>query len=224
VAVVPWAPAVGLGGQGRQPEAAWVETLPQRFLLYPAQTWPHKNHLRLVEALAEVVERGVDVHLVCSGHQTAHFDAIQRRAEELNLSHRVTFLGYVSAAELGLLYRRATALIFPSRLEGWGLPIVEALSVGLPVAASNSSAIPEVSGGAALLFDPDQTPEIAGAIERIWTDGDLRTSLSERGRERADSLSWERTARTFRALYRKAAGAGLDDEDRAALFAPTLVG
>jgi glycosyltransferase involved in cell wall biosynthesis len=223
VAVIPWAPAVGVGTGDRHQVAAWLDALPQRFLLYPAQTWPHKNHLRLLEALSELVQNGLDVQLVCSGHQTSHFDAITRRVHELQLSQRVAFVGYRSSAELGDLYRRATALIFPSRLEGWGLPVVEAFAAGLPVACSDSSVLPEVAGGAALLFDPDDTGDIARAMERIWTDDNLRSTLVARGRDRAGALSWEQTARTFRALYRKVAGVALSDQDRTDLRPPTLV-
>ena len=221
IAVVPWAPVIGLGELTMSPTPD-VPGLPDRFVLYPAQTWPHKNHLRLVEALAMLRDRGTVIPIVCTGRQTEQMASIQRRIHELAVGDQVRFTGYVSSATLEALYRRATALIFPSRFEGWGLPVVEAFAFNLPVACSNATALPEVAGGAALAFDPDDTSDMASALARIWVDDELRAQLRERGRRRVAELSWSKTARTFRALYRHTLGRGLTDEDRSLLAPPTL--
>jgi glycosyltransferase involved in cell wall biosynthesis len=222
VAVVPLAPVAGLGGQGASSETAGLPDLPERFVLYPAQTWPHKNHVRLIEALAALRDRGMVIPLICTGRQTEHMPAIQRRIIEFDLADQVRFTGYVSPAALDALYRRATALVFPSRFEGWGLPVVEAFAFDVPVACSNTTALPEVAAGAALLFDPDDTASMATALARVWQDDALRDQLRERGRRRAAELSWSKTARTFRAIYRRILGRALSDEDRSLLAPPTF--
>ena len=163
------------------------------------------------------------VELVCTGQLTQHFGAVKRRVRELDLEEQVRFLGYVDEAALTALYRTATGLVFPSQFEGWGLPVVEAFAFGLPVAASNATVLPEVAGDAALCFDPSDTRAMADAIARIWTDEELRSSLRARGLARVANLSWDRTARTFRALYRKVAGRGLTAEDHVLLAPPTLI-
>jgi glycosyltransferase involved in cell wall biosynthesis len=223
VAVVPWAPVAGLEPMARTEQAAPRPGLPERFLLYPAQTWPHKNHVRLLEAIALLRAEGVKVDLVCTGRLNGHFAVIKKRVADLALDDQVQFLGYVTTEELSALYARATALVFPSRFEGWGLPVVEAFAFGLPVAASNATVLPEVTAGAALLFDPLNTRDMADAIARVWSDEALRTSLRNRGRVRASGLSWDRTAETFRALYRLVAGHELTEADRALLAPPTLI-
>ena len=196
-------------------------SLPDAFLLYPAQPWPHKNHERLLEALALVRERtGATIPLVCSGAPADAFDRIRGRARELGLAGTTVFPGFVSPKELRGLYELATALSFPSRFEGWGLPVCEALSAGLPVASSSATGLPELVGDAGLIFDPESTEQIAEAVQRIWTDEGLRRTLAERGRERDELFSWERTARLFRAHYRRIGGQSLAEEDRILLAAP----
>jgi glycosyltransferase involved in cell wall biosynthesis len=189
------------------------------YLLYPAQTWPHKNHVRLLEALKLVRDReGIEIPLVCPGSDPRRSREVRARAEELGQSGTAIFPGFVSPVELRGLYRLATALIFPSRFEGWGLPICEAFSEGLPVASSAATGLPDLIDDAGLLFDPDDTDEIAGAAKRLWTDPELREQLSERGRRRSQLFSFDATARLLRAHYRRIAGS-LSEEDRILLDA-----
>ncbi|MGA8217267.1 MAG: glycosyltransferase family 1 protein, partial [Solirubrobacterales bacterium] len=186
-----------------------------------AKPWPHKNHERLLEALAAIRERTGDViPLVCSGARAGDFDRVRDRARELGLESMMHFPGFVSPKELRGLYELATALVFPSRFEGWGLPVCEAFSAGLPVAASSATGLPDLVGDAGLIFDPESADEIAAAVQRIWTDEELRRSLAERGRERDELFSWDHTARLFRAHYRRIAGRSLAEEDRILLAAP----
>jgi len=221
IAAIPLAPSVEPDMPARP--ASDLPMLPSRFLLYPAQTWPHKNHLGLLDALATLRTRGLDIDLVCSGRLTTHYPAIQRRIGVLGLERRVHFVGYVDAADLAELYRRARALVFPSWFEGWGLPVVEAFAFDLPVACANNTCLPEVAGGAAALFDPAKPETMVQAILEVWSDETARSALVERGRRRAAELSWSRTARIYRALYRNVAGRSLTDEDRELLAPPTLV-
>jgi glycosyltransferase involved in cell wall biosynthesis len=198
-------------------------SLPDSFLLYPAQTWPHKNHERLLEALASIRdEHGIGVTLVCPGKQTRDYRQIQDLIGRLGLQSLTRFPGFVTPLELRGLYELATGLVFPSRFEGWGLPVCEAFDAGLPVASSTATGLPDVIGDAGLLFDPESTDQIAGAVQRIWTDEELRRSLAERGRKRSELFSWDRTARLFRAHYRRIGGRSLAEEDRILLAAPPL--
>jgi glycosyltransferase involved in cell wall biosynthesis len=195
-------------------------SLPGAFLLYPAQPWPHKNHDRLLDALALVRDRtGTTIPLVCSGAEAGAFDRVRSHAVELGLEKTIVFPGFVSPKELRGLYELATALVFPSRFEGWGLPVCEAFSAGVPVASSSATGLPDLVGDAGLIFDPESTEQIAEAVERIWTDEGLRRSLAERGRGRDELFSWDRTARLFRAHYRRIAGRRLAEEDRILLAA-----
>lgn len=189
--------------------------LPERFIVYPAQTWPHKNHARLFEALRQLYDGGLTVPLVCTGHVNEMGAALLALAADLGIANGVRFLGYIAPVELKVVYERATALVFPSLYEGWGLPVVEAFKAGLPVACSNVTSLPEVVDGAALLFDPTDPRAIAAAIRRLWQDEALAEDLVRRGRAVAARLDWQRTALIMRAHYRQVAGLRLSDEDQA---------
>jgi glycosyltransferase involved in cell wall biosynthesis len=196
-------------------------SLPDSFLLYPAQTWPHKNHERLLWALARVRdESGVTIPLVCPGKQTRHYRRIRELVDRLGLAGTTSFPGFVSSLELRGLYELGTALVFPSRFEGWGLPICEAFDAGLPVASSTATGLPDVVGDAGLLFDPEDVAEMASQLHRLWTHEALRADLRERGRKRAPHFSFDHMARLFRAHYRQLSGRRLAEQDRILLAAP----
>jgi glycosyltransferase involved in cell wall biosynthesis len=196
-------------------------SLPESFLLYPAKPWPHKNHERLLEALAQIRERtGTTIPLVCTGADAGTFDRVRARARALGLETTTAFPGFVSPKELRALYGLATALVFPSRFEGWGLPVCEAFSAELPVASSSATGLTDLVGDAGLIFDSESTEQMADVVQRIWTDEGLRRDLAERGRKRSELFSWDRTARLFRAHYRRVGGRTLAEEDRILLAAP----
>ena len=224
VRVVPWGSVLW---EYPRPSSEDLDRLRERlslsggFLLYPAQTWPHKNHEMLLEALARIRQsEGVAIPLVCPGRKNRDFERIERRIRELDLTETTRFPGFVSPLELRGLYELATALVFPSRFEGWGLPVCEAFSAGLPVASSSASSLPDLVGDAGLLFDPDDPRDIASTVLRLWRDPVLRETLSTRGRERGELFSFDHTARLFRAHYRRLAGAELSDQDRILLASP----
>jgi glycosyltransferase involved in cell wall biosynthesis len=198
-------------------------SLPERFVFYPAQTWQHKNHERLFEALAVLRSQGMAVPLVCSGHLNDRYPQLVSAARRLDIDADVRFLGYLDPIEVMVLYRRAHALVFPSLYEGWGLPIMEAFASDLPVACSNVTSLPELVGDAALLFNPYDVREIATAVSRLWTDDALASELARRGRARVGSYDWHRTALTMRAHYRQVAGRTLEECDRALLTTPPEV-
>jgi glycosyltransferase involved in cell wall biosynthesis len=193
-------------------------SLPAAFLFYPAQTWKHKNHIRLLEALAAVRDdHGVSIPVICSGRRNDHYPAIASASSRLRLDDSVRFVGYVESDELQALYRGSRALIFPSLFEGWGLPVVEAFASGLPVSCSRATSLPELVADAALTFDAMDPRGIAQAIWRIWTDDALRRELADRGKRRVRGLDWGRTARMYRAHYRSLSGMNLGSDDAALL-------
>ncbi len=226
IAVVPLAPATATVPDLAPDEAGRVARrleLPDRFVFYPAQTWPHKNHVSLLEALALLRRDGLTVPFVSSGLQTPHFAQIEARARELGLSDQVRFLGFVSPEELQVLYRRSTAVVIPSLFEAASFPVWEAFRVGAPVACSDVTSLPAQAGDAALLFDPRDASAIAGAVRKLWCDAELRTELIRRGRASVARFSWERTARTFRAHYRRLARRPPSPDDAALLAEAPLL-
>ncbi len=185
-----------------------------RFIFYPAQTWRHKNHLRLLEALQYLKQRdGLAVPLVCSGYKNEFFPEIQAKVDACGLAKEVRFLGFVDDAELSVLYRLAAAVVVPTKFESFSLPIWEAFSAGTPVACSRVTSLPEQVDGAGLLFEPDDPFEIASAVKRIWEDDTLRAALIRKGFERIKAVSGDKMAQQFRTLYRKALGQRIDTEE-----------
>lgn len=197
--------------------------LPEKFVYYPAQTWPHKNHARLFQALGELRRSGLSIPLVCSGHRNEHHRAAVRAARDAGVAEAVTFLGFLTPLEIMVVYRSARALVFPSLYEGWGLPIVEAFRAGLPVACSNVTSLPELVADAAILMDPLDVGSIAEAIRELWTDDARAATLAGRGRLRAQCFSWAHVALTLRAHYRRVAGRRLEEPDRRLLAAGSVV-
>jgi len=188
--------------------------LPERFILYPAQTWPHKNHLRLFDALALLRDRhGMTLPLVCTGRQNDHWPALRRGLRRRRLAGQVYFLGFVPPDHVRALYHLAEFTVFPSLFEGAGLPIMEAFREDCPLACSDIPVLVEHAGDAAVYFDPTSAEDIARALLRMHQDATLRAFLRERGREHLRYYSWDRTARTYRALYRRAANRPLTEED-----------
>jgi len=189
------------------------------YALYPAQQWKHKNHLRLIDAVACLRGRGTEVRIVCTGQPNAHDREVRAHARSRGVEHLLEFRGYVPDDELARLYADARCLVFPSLFEGFGFPVLEALNGGVPVACSGTTSLPELVGDAAVLFDPNDVDSIAGGLEKVWSDESLRAELVQRGRIRAAAYSWDRLARSCRALYRAAAGHRLDATDATLLAA-----
>jgi glycosyltransferase involved in cell wall biosynthesis len=172
-----------------------------RVVLCVAQKRPYKNLHRLVCALPAL---DGDVVLVLPGASTAYEDELRSLAHELGVANRVRFLEWVSEEQLEGLYALSSVFVLPSLIEGFGLPVLEAMLRDVPIACSNTSSLPEVAGDAALLFDPTRQEEITGAIRRLLDDRALAAELVARGRERAASFTWERTGAASLEGYRRA--------------------
>lgn len=218
VQVIPWAPPP-------LPEASSVvdiSTLREKyglsersFAFYPAMTWEHKNHVRLLEALAVLRDRaGLEVRFVFTGHKTEFWPRVERRMNELKLAGQVSFLGLIPREELSAFYRAAQFVFVPTLFEAASAPLFESWQHGAPVACSSVTSLPEQAAGAALLFDPSDVETIAAALARMATDEELRGELRRRGASRLEDFSLERTAKAYRAVYRRAAGLSLCEEDR----------
>jgi glycosyltransferase involved in cell wall biosynthesis len=163
----------------------------------------HKNVGALVEALPEIRRAMPDATVVVPANPTKLADELVARARALGADEALVLPGWVSAADLEGLYAAASCFVFPSLREGFGLPVLEAMRRGLPMACSNASAVPEVAGDAALLFDPRRPEELAGAVTRLFRDPALARELAARGRARAAEFTWRRTAEeTLAALER----------------------
>ena len=181
--------------------------LDRPYVLHVGTNKPHKNVVRLVQAWAGVPETlRAESALVLAGAHDPRYPEARRLVEELGLSNQVRFLGRVSGSELPLLYAGAQAFVFPSLHEGFGLPVLEAMASGVPVACSNRPSLPEVAGQAALTFDPEQVSDITAALARLLGEPELRTRLSRAGREQASTFSWSRTAAETLHAYRRVAG------------------
>ncbi|HEX5852014.1 MAG TPA: glycosyltransferase family 1 protein [Solirubrobacteraceae bacterium] len=167
---------------------------------------PHKNLLALIGALARipVPERPV---LVLPGYATDHEAELREQARTLGVDGDVRFPAWVSAAELEGLWKITRAFLFPSLYEGFGLPVLEAMARGVPVACADASSLPEVAGEAALLFDPRSEDAIADALLRLLRDEELCERLRRLGLQRAAGFTWERTAEGTLASYALALGA-----------------
>lgn len=171
-----------------------IYRLPARYVLYVGSNKPHKNLVRLVQAWAAVASHHRDVYLVIAGPWDKRYPQARRAVEELEIQERVLFLGAVADEHLPGLYSGAVCFVFPSLYEGFGLPVLEAMACGTPVACSNAASLPEVAGDAALLFEPHQVECIRDALMQLLGDADLRDELARRSRERAVAFSWRRTA------------------------------
>lgn len=159
--------------------------LPDKFIFYPAQFWEHKNHIRLLQAMAALRPKVPDLHLVLVGSKKNAYGRVLKEIERLSLQDRVRILGYVPDEDMPVFYRRALALVMPTFFGPTNIPPLEAMAVGCPMAVSNIYAMPEQVGDAALLFDPNSVDEIAEAIFRLATDEALRDRLAGAGRIQA---------------------------------------
>jgi glycosyltransferase involved in cell wall biosynthesis len=177
----------------------------RRVVLSLSAKRPHKNLLALIDALALIPMEDRPV-LVLPGYPTAHEAELRERARSLGLAGDVRFPAWVSGEELEGLWAVAQAFVFPSLYEGFGLPVLEAMARGVPVASTNASSLPEVVGDAALLFDPGEVSEIAGALARLLDDEELRGRLRALGRKRVELFTWERAARLTLESYARALG------------------
>jgi glycosyltransferase involved in cell wall biosynthesis len=182
------------------------------FLLYAGNIRRHKNIPRLIEAFAVVRDQLAshptyrNLRLVIIGDTISQYPAVRQAVIKSRVENAVRFLGFVPFDTLRCFYETASAFVFPSRYEGFGLPPLEAMACGTPVVTSNVSSLPEVVGDAAIQVNPENVFDIARGIKEVLLDDELRTWLIRKGREQAGKFSWNWTARQVLDIYREAVG------------------
>ena len=182
--------------------------IPDRYVLYPAITWPHKNHGALFQAVKAFNAKRQPLALVLTGSAGPGHAAALRELEALELTSRTLLLGHIPQRELACLYRDAFAMVCPSLFEGFGLPILESFHSGCPVVCSATTSCPEIAGAAAAYIDPQDPATIVAALERLDSSDTERERLVTAGRVQAAQFSWEETGRrtfeTIQAVVREA--------------------
>ena len=208
ICVIPEAPAPELKPPSPDAVKDLVRrlSLPRTFVLYLGALEPRKNVASLVRALGLLRAAGDGrTQLVIAGAEGWRNEDVHREVRRRGLEDVVHFVGYVAPGDLPALFGAATAFVYPSLFEGFGLPPLEAMACGTPVVCSNTSSLPEVVGDAALLVDPRSDGDLAAALRNLLDDEELRARLRAAGAARARLFSWERTARETLAVYREAA-------------------
>jgi len=181
--------------------------LKKPYLFYLSTDYPHKNHKNLILAFDHLVkQKGLSAQLVFAGTRY-YFEneaELKQLVNSLLLDDDIVWLDHLADEELNALYNGAEVFAYPSLDEGFGLPLLEAMACGTPVAASSAASLPEVAGDAAVFFDPVDVGDIAGTIERVWRDESLKRRLIEQGHKRCSELTWKNTAQKTLAVYAEA--------------------
>ncbi|MEK7513459.1 MAG: glycosyltransferase family 1 protein [Patescibacteria group bacterium] len=188
-------------GQGRTLSREYMRqirykySLPKEYILFVGTIQPRKNLVRLIEAFAKVINYPIRTDLVIAGKLGWMYDEILEAPKKFGVEKRVKFIGRVAEADLAAIYHDARLFVWPSLMEGFGLPVLEAMAAGIPVITSNRGALPEVAGEAGLLVDPENTQEIAQAMKLVLENEGLRQGLIEKGFRQVKKFSWEQAAK-----------------------------
>lgn len=190
ISIVPFIPAMYLKKDISEEAKASVRAkfnLPEKFIYYPAQFWPHKNHRGLIEAIALLKEKGLIVNVVFTGGTQdlwGEYERIKKLIAERELDNQVKFLGFVNALEISAIYKMAEAMVMPVLMGPTFIPVYEAWFMDCPVLYSDIRGPREQAGNAALLFNPHSPAKISSSIEKIWKNETLRQNLIAKGKER----------------------------------------
>lgn len=206
ITVVPNAAAPIFRPLAHEDSAAWVRKrfdIPGPYILTVGDLQSRKNQVGLIRAFAALARERPDLphRLVLAGKESWHAKVVHRAAAESGVSGRIYFIGFVSDEELVRLYNGCELFVFPSFYEGFGLPVLEAMACGRPVACSNGSAVRETADSCAILFDPHSTAEMVRAIRDLALESELRTRMGRLGVQRAAHFSWRKTAEKTLEVY-----------------------
>jgi len=183
-------------------KASTIKDLPSRYILYVGERGGYKNFEKFISAAAILLREDPDLHIICTGKSFLRNE--KEHLKNHSIYQRVKNY-FVTEEELVYLYQHALLFVFPSYYEGFGIPLLEAMTCGCPVVASNTSSLPEIAGNAALYFNPYQTEEITSQIRKVLYDNELRNRLIEKGFEQAKKFSWEncreQTRRVYESIY-----------------------
>ncbi|MFA5833155.1 MAG: glycosyltransferase family 1 protein [Bacteroidota bacterium] len=175
-------------------------TIPKNYLLFVGNRDIYKNFSFFIEAIADILRAKSDLYLICAGPE--FIDTEKILFSQLKIENKVLQY-FPSDNELIMLYQHAIALVYPSKYEGFGLPLLEAFACGCPVITSNASSLPEVGGDAVLYFDPENASEIQAQIKQLSTNEQLRNQQVDRGYDRLKMFSWDKTVEQTKSVYRK---------------------
>ncbi len=187
-------------------------------ILYPAVTHPHKNHSTLIEAFARVAGRHPDASLVFTGAPGSADAEVRAAAEASGIGHRITFTGRIPAADLATLMAGATVMAYPSRYEGFGIPVLEAMAAGVPTVVAAGTAAADLATSAGVVLEPDDVAGWAEVIDLLIADTGYRSQVARSGLVRASNYTWEASARQLERAWRIALevpATGPDDADAA---------
>jgi glycosyltransferase involved in cell wall biosynthesis len=171
------------------------------YIVCVATSVERKNLRRVLNTFYRLKDRYRDINLMLVGDKKMLLDSLKEQMENLKISERVKFPGYLNDEQLSLVYNRAMCLLFPSLYEGFGLPVLEAMACGCPVITSNVSAMPEIADDAGILVDPHSVDEITSAVERVLSDSTLREDMRQKGLNRAKEFSWEKAVQETLKVY-----------------------
>lgn len=200
VKVMPLLPSIMLPREINEAERKRVRqkySLPDRYFFYPAQFWPHKNHLRIVQAIGLLKERyDLRVHILFSGYHSgeireATFKEVTETASNLQVQNQISYFGYVPDEDIAALYAEARALIMPTFFGATNIPPLEAWALDCPVLTSDIRGIRQQAGDASVLVDPKSVEAIAGGMQRLWTDDDLCKTLIAKGAQRLSKFTFD---------------------------------
>jgi glycosyltransferase involved in cell wall biosynthesis len=202
--------------EARRRDIARELDLPDRFTFYPAMTFAHKNHIRLIQALAELRDRhGIALPLLCTGRiHKPHFLNVHGEIHRLGLGEQVRFLGPLPEESLAAVFQSASFMVFPSLFEGLSQSLLEGLANGVPIVAAEQSSIPETVGKAALLFDGLDVASIKSALLHAVSDPGLLAEIAARAPYELQRYAWRDAGTVLSACYKRAAGRSLTAEER----------
>lgn len=167
-------------------------SLPEEFIFYPANMWPHKNHIMLIKGFALALEKyNLPLKLVLTGARERETSRIENLIQNEGLREMIIYLGYIQQGDMPYVYKAANMLVFPSLFEGFGIPLVEAMESEIPIVCSDTSCIPEIVGEAAVYFNGQSSEAIAKAIHDVYCNEKLRSKLIDEGIERRKMFSWD---------------------------------
>jgi len=189
-------------------ESAWNElqkkyNLKKKYILYPAATWEHKNHLTLLDAIKNIRDEGPDIELVCTGNKTKYFSILVKKIEDLQLSDSVHFLGIVPEEDLISLYKNSALVVIPTLYEAGSGPLYEAMKYQVPVICSNVTSLPDTVSNNEFLFDPKNVSELVMKIKSGLTDEDFRRKNIENSKQRMEYFRQINYSRNFTEVYKK---------------------
>lgn len=150
--------------------------VPEKFVMYAANVWTHKNHLNLIKAIQLLKTQGEKINLICTGHKKEYyFSTLEPYIKEHQLEEQIVFKGLVSEAELYSLYQQCTGVVIPTLYEAGSFPLMESILMNIPVICSNTTSLPETIGDPSFIFDPNNVEDIAELVRKIWNDSEFRT-------------------------------------------------